>query len=144
MITLIAGPKGTGKTKRIIEMANQDIENSSGNIIFVDDDKRHMYDLKHKLRFISMDEYPLKTLDEFFGFLCGLISCDYDIDKIYIDGLLKVMKTTCESMPDFIKKLEKVGKEYEINFVATISCVKEDLDPELYQYLVEELNEVVV
>lgn len=144
MITLIAGPKGTGKTKRIIEMANQDAKSSSGNVIFVDDDKRHMYDLKHTLRFISMDEYPLKTVDEFFGFLCGLISYDYDIDRIYIDGLFKVMEATHESIPDFIKKLEKIGREYEINFVATISCTKEELNEELHQYLAEELEEVLV
>jgi len=135
MITLIAQPRGTGKTKRIIQMANQAVENSSGNIVFVDDDKRHIYDLKHNLRFISMDEYPLMSVDEFFGFLCGIVSNNYDIDIIYIDGLLKVMQATCKSIPNFIQKLKKISEQYEINFVMTISCTREELAEELHQYI---------
>lgn len=144
MITLIAQPRGTGKTKRIIKMANEAVVSSSGNIIFVDDDKRHMYDLKHDLRFISMDEYPLKTIDEFFGFLCGIISNDYDIDTIFIDGLLKVMEASCESIPKFIDKLNKIGEQYEINFVMTISCTREELAEELHQYIIEEELQYVI
>lgn len=135
MITLIAQPRGTGKTKRIIQMANQAVENSSGNIVFVDDDKRHIYDLEHNLRFISMDEYPLMSVDEFFGFLCGIVSNNYDIDIIYIDGLLKVMQATCKSIPNFIQKLKKISEQYEINFVMTISCTREELAEELHQYI---------
>jgi len=136
MITLIAQPKGTGKTKRIIQMANEDALNSSGKIVFVDDDKRHMYDLKPSLRFVSMDEYSIKTPDEFFAFICGLISNDYDTHKIYIDGLLKVMDTTCEEIPKFINKIKVLSERYGIEFVMTISCNKEDLAEELHQYIV--------
>lgn len=143
MINLIAGPKGTGKTKRIIKMANEEVGSSTGHVIFIDDDKRHMYDLKHKVRFISMDEYPLKNMDEFFGFLCGIISYDYDIDKIFIDGLLKVMESSCEDISKFIKKLENVSTGYEIDFVATISCLKEDLCEEVHEYVMEEAALVV-
>lgn len=136
MISLLIGPKGTGKTKKIIRVANDEIKNTKGNIIFVDDDKRHMYDLKHDLRFISMDEYPIYNVDEFFGFLCGIISNDYDIDKIYIDGLLKVMKTDCDEIPGLISKLENISTKYEIDFFMTVSCIKNQLHEDLHKYLV--------
>lgn len=136
MISILAGSKGTGKTKKIISLANEEVKRTKGNIIFVDDDKRHMYDLKHDLRFISMDEYPTNTMDEFFGFLCGIISNDYDIDKIYIDGLLKVMDSTCDEMPKLISKLETLSNKYEIDFFMTISCTKDQLNEDLNKYLV--------
>lgn len=138
MVNIIAGPKGTGKTKKLIKMANEEVKRVTGHVIFVDDDKRHMYDLKHDVRFISMDEYPLKTTEEFFGFLCGIISNDYDIDTIYIDGLLKVMKANCKDIPEFINKLANVSQKYGIDFITTISCFKEELDKDLHQYLVQE------
>ncbi|MCT4563603.1 MAG: hypothetical protein N4A68_04715 [Maledivibacter sp.] len=136
MISILAGSKGTGKTKKIIGLANEEVVKSKGNIIFVDDDKRHMYDLKHKLRFISMDEYPTSTIDEFFGFLCGIISNDYDINKIYIDGLLKVMDSNCDEIPKLVSKLEVLSDKYEIDFFMTISCNKDQLNEDLNKYLV--------
>lgn len=136
MISIIAGGKGTGKTKRVIKLANEDIKSTKGNIVFVDDDRRHMYDLKHDLRFISMDEYPVKTKDCFIGFLCGIISNDYDINKIYIDGLLKVMDTTLEEMPSFVQQVEALSDKYNIDFVMTVSCLQEVLDKELHKFLI--------
>ena len=136
MISLLIGSKGTGKTKKIIGLANEEVKSAKGNIIFVDDDKRHMYDLKHDIRFISMDEYPIYNVDEFFGFLCGIISNDYDINKIYIDGLLKVMKTDCNELPSLVSKLEKISTKYEIDFFMTISCIKNQLHEDLHKYLV--------
>lgn len=136
MISLLIGSKGTGKTKKIIKLANEEVKSAKGNIIFVDDDKRHMYDLKHDLRFISMDEYPIYNVDEFFGFLCGIISNDYDINKIYIDGLLKVMKTDCDELPSLVSKLEKISTKYEIDFFMTISCIQNQLHEDLHKYLV--------
>ena len=136
MISILASSKGTGKTKKIIKLANEEIAKAKGNIIFVDDDKRHMYDLKHRLRFISMDEYPITTVDEFFGFLCGIISNDYDIDKFYIDGLLKVMDTSLEEIPGLINKLEEVSNKYEIDFFMTISCTRDELHEDLHKYIV--------
>lgn len=136
MISLLIGSKGTGKTKKMIGLANEEIKKAKGNVIFVDDDKRHMYDLKHALRFISMDEYPVNNVDEFFGFLCGIISNDYDINKIYIDGLLKVMDTSLDELPKLIDKLENMSNKYEIDFFMTISCTQDQLHEGLHKYVI--------
>ncbi|MGB3368072.1 MAG: twitching motility protein PilT [Acidaminobacteraceae bacterium] len=122
MFNLIAGKEGIGKTKRLIKMANDEVAISNGNVIFIDDDKRHMYELKHDMRFISMEEFPVKTSDEFFGFLCGIISNNYDIETIYIDGLQKVMKADMKDVDDFIDKTKQIAKEYKVKFVTTMSC----------------------
>ncbi len=132
MVKLISGKFGSGKTKRIIELANDTMANSSGHVVYIDDDKRHMYDLKHDLRFISMNEFPINTAEEFIGFICGIISNDYDIEHIFIDGLCKVMTCEIEHLPAFIARLEDIGKRYDISFIASISC--DSLPPELDSY----------
>jgi len=135
MVKLISGKMGSGKTKKIIKMANEMLDTTAGNIVFIDDDKRHMYDLKHDLRFISMDEYPVRSKDEFVGFVCGVISNDYDIEYIYVDGLFKVMKLEHQEMPELVNRLEEISNTFDINFVLTASC--DSLPPELNDYVIE-------
>lgn len=136
MFNLIAGKEGSGKTKRLINMANEEVTISNGNIIFIDDDKRHMYELKHDMRFISMEEFPVKTSDEFFGFLCGIISNNYDIETIYIDGLQKVMKADMKDVDTFINKTKEIGKQYNVKFVTTLSCDEAQLTEETKNSLI--------
>ena len=36
MITLIIGNKGSGKTKRLIQLANEAVEKSNGNVVVIE------------------------------------------------------------------------------------------------------------
>lgn len=129
MVSIMASDKGTGKTKKIIEMANEKLKSCSGHIIFIDDDKRHMLDINHDIRFMSMDEYPIKKEDEFISFLHGMISNNYDIKTIYIDGLMKVADIKAEDIPSFVTKLERIGDKYDVEIITTLS-IKETNIPE--------------
>ncbi len=132
MVKIISGSMGSGKTKQLIRLANEKSEQSAGHIVFIDDDKRHMYDLTHDIRFVCMEDFPVHSVDEFVGFICGIISNDYDIDHIFIDGLCKVMDCIVTETPKFIARLEELGKRYDISFVATLNC--ESLPEELKEY----------
>lgn len=135
MFTLIAGKEGSGKTKTLIELANSKVKASSGSVVFIDDDHRHMYDLHHDLRFISMDETPVKTPDEFFGFLCGLMSNNYDIQTIYIDGLTKVLNANLQDISAFVKRAEDFANEHKVEIFSTINCEQENLPDQLKPYI---------
>ena len=56
MIKIIYGPKGTGKTKIIIDEANSKVESAKGHMIFVTNTKRYMYDLHRDIRFIDTSD----------------------------------------------------------------------------------------
>ena len=135
MFTLIAGKEGSGKTKTLIELANTKVKSSSGNVIFIDDDHRHMLDLHHDLRFISMDETPVRTADEFFGFLCGLMSNNYDIETIYIDGLTKVVRGDLDQIGQFVDRAKSYAEKHQIEIFSTINCEVEHLPESLKPYL---------
>ena len=91
MIRLIYGKKGSGKSKKLLDMANQEVDNASGNIVYIDDNNRCMYDLKHEIRFINTSDYKIDNVDKLYGFICGILSGDFDISSIYIDGLKKLI-----------------------------------------------------
>ena len=90
MVKLLIGHKGTGKTKQMIDLANEQIENSNGSIIFINKNSRLMYDLKYRIRVVCMEEYEhITNCDEYIGFIYGIISSDHDIETIFIDSILK-------------------------------------------------------
>ena len=89
MIQLIAGLQGAGKTKSLIDMANALVKTNDGHIVYVDADQSQIFRLDYAIRLVQTAEYPLETSSEFFGFVCGILSQDYDINTVFIDGLLK-------------------------------------------------------
>ena len=134
MIQVILGDKGSGKTKRLIDLTNDALKSEHGNIIFVDDDKRYMYDLRHEIRFVDASEYPVAykcTASEFLAFLCGMLSADFDLSLIAVDAFKKLVKTPLQDieMEKFFEDLEKLSNAHKCSFVLSIS-VSEDEVPE--------------
>ncbi|MBK5252094.1 MAG: twitching motility protein PilT [Peptostreptococcaceae bacterium] len=136
MISIIASEKGTGKTKKIIDMVNVDIEKLEGNVVYIDDDNRHMYDLKHDVRFVNLEEFPVKTTDEFIGFIYGIIANNYDIEKIYIDGLYNIMGSENDNVINFIDRIEWLSEKQSIDCVMTLSCNPELLPEKIKKHLI--------
>ena len=134
MIRVILGDKGSGKTKRLIDLTNEALKSEHGNIIFIDDDKRYMYDLRHEIRFVDASEYPVAykcTASEFLAFVCGMLSADFDLSLISVDAFKKLVKTplTDIEMEKFFETLEKISNAHHCSFVLSIS-VPEDEVPE--------------
>lgn len=121
MVTLIAGKKGSGKTKDIVKKANDELLASKGNTIFIDDDNRAMYDLHHHIRFINLSEFPITSSCEFLGFICGLTSNNYDIEKIYIDGIMNTVKMSEEEISSWFAKVDDLSTAFNIDFVITLN-----------------------
>ncbi|MGM0378660.1 MAG: hypothetical protein ACQEQE_02855 [Bacillota bacterium] len=135
MVKLIAGKKGIGKSKQMIQLANDEVEKSDGNIVYLDDNDRNIFDLDHNIRFIDISEYDIKSVDGFVGFISGMLSRDYDIDKIFIDGILKSVKTDVSLLPDIFKKLEMVSDKNDVCFYLSASHAITGLPSELEKYL---------
>lgn len=136
MVSMLVGPKGSGKTKRMIKLANDDVEKLNGSVVYIDDDKRHIYDLNHDMRFMNMEDYPVKTKEEFFGFVCGIISNNYDIQRIYIDGLLKVVDISIEDMTDYFNKFTTIAHKNDLKFIFSLNQDQEALPEALHEYII--------
>lgn len=133
MVQLIVGQKGKGKTTVILEKANEEIKSASGNIVFLDKDSAHMYELNNKIRLIDVSRYGLADSDEFVGFIAGIISQDHDLEAMYLDGFLKCAKLDGKDIAPTIQKLEKLGKKFDVNFIISVSVDKADLTEDLQE-----------
>lgn len=128
MVKLLIGHKGTGKTKQMIDLANDQVEASNGSIIFINKNSRLMYDLKYRIRVVCMEEYEhITNSDEYIGFLYGIISSDHDIETIYIDSILKHADFSLGDLPEFLGRLKDISKNYGMNFVVSLSAEMEEM-----------------
>lgn len=128
MVKLLIGHKGTGKTKQMIDLANTEIEESNGSIIFINKNSRLMYDLKYRIRVVCMEEYEhITNSDEYIGFIYGIISSDHDIETIYIDSILKHADFSLGDIPEFLTRLKTISKNYGMDFVVSLSAEKEEM-----------------
>lgn len=121
MIQVFCSKRGSGKSKRLIEMANEHSSNTSGHVVFLDDDNGPMYSLERSIRFISTKEYELKSLEGLCGFLCGILSGDYDISEIFIDGIANIVDVDAVKDQEAFKILEELCSRFNIDIYMTLN-----------------------
>lgn len=131
MVQLIIGEKGKGKTKELLDKVNKDIQDITGNVVYLDKNTRHMFELNNKIRLIDCSEYLLDSPDAFVGFVSGIISQDHDLQKMYLDSLMKVAKVEADGVESILKKLEVVSEKFKIDFVISVSVTESDLSDEM-------------
>jgi len=136
MIQAIFGKKGSGKTKRIIDMANDSLKEQKGDVVFIDDDNRYMFDLRHEIRFINAGEYGVANQEMFMGFLCGMLAQNFDVSLIFIDAFLKLVKTDIGQTAWFFERLQALGERYNVGFVLSVSCDPADCPTFLSKYII--------
>ncbi|MCI5945266.1 MAG: twitching motility protein PilT [Eubacterium sp.] len=134
MIDIIAGLKGHGKTKVLIQKANDDIKLTKGTIVYLDKNNKHMYELSNQIRLIVVPEYNITDTDMFIGFIAGIVSQDHDLDKIYLDSFLTIAFIE-DNMAYAIQKLEELAKKFEVSFVISASAEKDSLPESVQQYV---------
>ena len=127
MVQLIVGSKGDGKTKHLLDRVNSQIKTASGNIVYLDKNTKHMHELDNKVRLINVADYPLKNCDEFIGFICGIISQDYDLEQMYLDSFLKIAHLEGEDLTDALTQLNAISEQFKVNFCLSISVEENQL-----------------
>ena len=134
MIQLIFGEKGSGKTKKILEIANQAAEQAKGSVVFIDEDERYMFDLNLSVRFINATEYALSGPKMFYGFLCGIAASDHDLECIVIDSFMHIVNHDLDSLKEIFEHLEAFSDAHGIKLVLSLSCAMEQIPEFLKAY----------
>ena len=134
MIKLVYGPKGTGKTKQLIESANTEALSAKGLSVFVTDTKRYMYDLKREVRFIDVTDYAVTGEDALCGFVKGIVACNSDNENIYIDGIARICGKDLKDLAGIFYMFDKISNDHGITITITCSCAKEELPDFVAKY----------
>ena len=131
MVKLIVGKKGTGKTKKLITLANEAVENSNGNVVVIEKGSKLTYDVTHKARLIDTEQYSINGYDAFFGFLSGLCAGNYDVTDVLVDSTLKIGGHDFAAFSDFIEKVNVLAAKSETKFTFLVSADAKELPESL-------------
>ncbi len=137
MVKLILGAKGAGKTKWLINGANDDIKSGNGNITFLDVEDEHIFSLDTNVRLINLSDYSINTIEKFYGFLLGMLSMDFDLEKIYIDSVYKIIDIKKEDLKCLVKNLEEISEKHDVDILINVDYLAEDVDSDLRSYVEE-------
>ncbi len=127
MVTLIIGKKGSGKTKKLIQLANEAVAKSQGNVVVIEKGAKLTYDVTHKARLIDTDVYGVKGYSMLLGFLSGICAGNYDVTDIFVDSTFKICTEAVDGIEEFVTKLHELSEEADANITLLVSAAEADL-----------------
>lgn len=135
MIKIIYGEKGTGKTKQMVDGANASVTECKGSIVYIDKDSNRMHDLAREIRLVDASHFGIADQKSFVAFVKGMIAANYDVERIYIDGLYKIVCSDLANMAEVYDGLEQIAEDFSVDFIITASCAKENLPAFVAKYV---------
>ena len=132
MIKLFIGSKGSGKTKTLIDLANNATAASNGSVVCIEKGDKLTHDITYKARLIDSDEYSVTTADDLYGFIAGVLASNSDITDLFVDSGLKICGNDVEGFEKVLTKLEKISAD--VNIVMTASIAVEDCPEAIKAY----------
>jgi len=135
MLHLIYGAKGSGKTGKIIDVANDMVGKSDGEVVFLTDTDRYTFKLHYNIRLINVKEYFIETPGSLGGFIGGIMASNADVSHIYIDGIHRMTNMHFDEMEEFFEELDKIGKAHNVELVLTISS--DEVPEYMHKYTLE-------
>ena len=130
MITLILGKKGSGKTKKLLDLCNEAVAQSKGNVVFIEKDTTLTYNLSHKVRLVAADEYAVRGFESFYGYIAGMCAGNYDITDIFVDSTLKISGGV-DGLLEFVEKLKALSEMANTNVVLSVSADPGEIPAEI-------------
>lgn len=135
MIKVIMGPQGSGKTRVLVDTVNDALNSEKGSVVCIGRDKRFVYDLKPEVRLVEISHFKILDLDMMLGFLCGVISQNFDISHIFIDSILKIAPGKIEELDAFFEELDAISEKFEVDFTITLSEDQSKATSKIKSYL---------
>jgi len=135
LIQVIYGEKGTGKTKQIVELANAEAQTAKGVVVYLDRSNNRMHDLDRAIRLVDASHYGLSSQKDILSFIKGMLAANFDIEKIFIDGLSRLLDCNVADLEEIYTGLDAIAKEFDVSFVITASAAKENLPAFIAKYV---------
>ena len=132
---LIVGLKGTGKTKTLIEEVNKASNETKGVVICIEYGRKLNNDISTRARLVDAQEYGIDSADKLYGFLCGMVACNYDITEIFVDSALKICGDDINAFEDFAVKAANLTSTYKIDCVMAVSCESASLSEKTSSFI---------
>ena len=123
---LLAGVKGTGKTKALVAEVNKVCGESNGSIVCIEKGKKLTFDVNYQARLVDAEDYCIRDGKTLYGFVCGILAANYDITELFIDNTLAICEGNVEELEEFLVKADAVTSKNNVALMASAS-----IDPAL-------------
>lgn len=133
MIKLIVGNKGSGKTKKLIDLVNSTTESSKGNVVCIEKGDTLTFSISHKARLVDVETYGISGYDEYYGLLSGINAGNHDVTDIFGDATLKIGGRNYEEFADFIERISALAEESHVTFTFTVSCDENEIPAKVFE-----------
>lgn len=120
MIKVFCGRRGTGKTKKLLGIANEYLKQAKGDSVYIDVNNKNIIYLNGDIRFINTNELQIKDTEGVYGLICGIIAQNYDVENIYIDNLTNMIDLSLSYSKKLFEKLEKLSESFNINIFINV------------------------
>ena len=127
MVTLLTGKKGSGKTKKLIELVNAALEKSNGNVVVIEKGQQMTFNIPYAARLVDSDAYDVQGPEALLGFVSGICAGNYDVTDIFVDSTLKLTGTGAEVCDRLVSGFKKLSASADTNIVLSISAAEEDI-----------------
>jgi len=131
MVQLIMGLKGSGKTKRLVEMVATAVREESGSVVCIEKDKKLTYDIPYQARLIYACDYAyaMGSYDFFKGFLSGLHAGNYNFTKM-------LSEVSEPQIAEFLAWLNDFSERENIQFTLSLSMDPAVTGSEITKYMI--------
>ena len=137
LVKLIMGHKGSGKTKQLVDLVRETVEQGKGDVVVIEKERKLTYDVPYQARLIDAGAYDIGTYEFLKGLICGIHAGNYDIEHFFIDNFYKLVEDKSdEALVSFVKWLEKFSQSEKVEFVISISADPEAVSEEIKQFVI--------
>ncbi len=133
MIKLIIGNKGTGKTKKLIDLVNTTASASNGSVVCVELGDVLTFSISHKVRLIDVKNYSISGYGEYYALLSGICAGNHDVTHVFGDATLRIGTRDYEELADFLARVKELSEQNDADFIFTISCDEADLPARIFE-----------
>ena len=137
MVSILMGLKGSGKTKRLVELVREAVKEETGDVVCIEKERKLTYDIPYQARLIEAGAYDIGSYEFLKGLICGIHAGNYDITHFFIDNFYKLVNDKSpEAFAAFIAWLERFSENERISFVLSVPSDPEAAPESLKPYLI--------
>ena len=135
MISLIIGNKGSGKTKRLVELVNAAVDASKGNVVCIEKGLKLTYDLTHRARLVNSEEYGIVGYEALYGFIAGILASNYDVTDLFVDNTMKICGGDVAALEQMLDEVAALLVKHDVNVFMTASLAEDAATDGIKKYV---------
>ena len=137
MVNIIMGLKGSGKTKKLVDLVRAAVNEETGDVVVIEKERKLTYDIPYQARLIDAGTYDIGSYEFLKGLICGVHAGNYDITHFFIDNFYKLVNDkSTEALEGFLSWLDRFSESEKISFVISVSADPAQLPESVTKYVI--------